>query len=156
MKKLLILLTFITFTNANASSYECVYKYRENGILKSDLFPWSYLEVNNWLKRITFYPYRPSHRSKNDGIKFQTLTFEKARSKNSYKSEIFKQQKLSDTEKKILTKERDYLWEDVKDENLQIWINNANSNPIELQISPVDISNTWIKMYDCYVPRKKK
>ena len=155
--KFLLIIFFILFNSvSNAASFNCVYEYRDkNGILKSDVFSTAYVEINTWLRKITFFPIKMEHMKRNEGIKFETINFEKVR-KNSYKSEKFKQRKLSLKEKEIYKDKREYIWEDVKDDYLRIWFRNIKSNPFYLEVSPVNLQKKWLKSYKCYVPRKRK
>ena len=157
MKKLLaiIVLGLLLCTNAYAASFNCHYKFKDkNGIYRSDVFATSYVEINTWLKKMTFFPIKMEHMKRNDGLKFDTMNFSKAKySKKTFFSEKFKQRKLIEKEKKRFKDNREYLWEEVKDEYLNIALSRIDINPFELTIAPIDLKKKWQKNYVCYKPR---
>lgn len=148
-----MILCFLNVTKVYSASFECHLKiWNKNGYYKSDIFAWSYVEINTWLKKMTFFPFKPSNKKRNEGIKFKTLDISKKGS--SYKSEKFKQRKLTENESKFYKDKREYVWNDVKDEYLEIWISNIDSNPIQLEVNPVNFQKiNWVERYDCYKPR---
>ena len=153
------LLFFVIFGSKSlAKDYECHYGPHkdENGVNKVDLFPFSYVKINHLFGKITFYPFKPSPSNKHGGIKIETLNFYKE-GKSNYKSEKFKQRKLTDEEKKVIKNPREYYWEEVKDNYLEIWFSTdyRNRNPFQLEIVTNIIQNKWIQRYTCYIPRKK-
>ena len=143
-------------TKLLAASFNCHYEFRDqNGIYRSDVFATSYVEINTWLKKMTFFPIKMEHMKRNEGIKFETINFSKAkRLKKTYFSEKFKQRKLTEKERKRFKDGREYLWEEVKDEYLTISLSNIDSNPINLQITTFDLQKKWQRFYKCYKPRK--
>ena len=91
---------------------------------------------------------------RNEGLKFDTMNFSKAKySKKTFFSEKFKQRKLTEKEKKRFKDNREYLWEDVRDEYLTISFSHIDRNPFNLQIAPIDLKKKWQKNYVCYKPR---
>ena len=162
MKKIITifcLLFFVLFSSKSlAKDYECHYGPHkdENGINKVDLFPFSSVKINHFFGKITFYPLKPSLSGKHDGIKLETLSFSK-KNKSSYKTENFKQRKLTSDEKKIVKNPEEYYWQEVKDNNLEIWFSTdyRNRNPFQLEIVTNMIQNKWVQRYTCYKPRKK-
>jgi len=47
------------------------------------------------------------------------------------------------------------MWDEVKDEYLNIWFSNIKRNPFTLKVYTSNSQNfKWILMYDCYKPRK--
>ena len=164
MKKLLGIMVlglffFVFFVSKSlAKDYECYYgPYKdENGMFKTDLLPFSKVEINHFFKRMTFYPLRPSRSGDDDGIKLERLYFFQ-KSKNSYKTNKFKQRKLTIEEKEIIKKPKEYYWEEVKDDYLEIWFSTdyRNRNPFRLEIVTNTIQNKWIKRYTCYIPKIK-
>ncbi|WP_440910434.1 hypothetical protein [Candidatus Pelagibacter sp.] len=157
MKKILLIITLGLFFNTNsyAASFNCHYKFKDkNGIYKTDVFATSYIEINTWLKKMTFFPIKMEHMKRNEGIKFDTLNISKSKySKKTYFSEKFKQRKLTEKGRKRFKDNREYLWEEVKDEYLTISISNIGYNPFNLQIAPFDLQKKWQKNYVCYKPR---
>ena len=162
MKKIITIFCLIFFilfgSKSLAKDYECHYGPHkdENGVNKVDLFPFSLVKINHFFGKITFYPLKPSRSINHNGIKLETLNFSK-QSKSSYKSEEFKQRKLTGEEKKIIKNPREYYWEEVKDNYLEIWFSTdyRNRNPFQLEIVTNIIQNKWIQRYTCYIPRKK-
>ena len=162
MKKLLgfVVLNLIFFvffgSKSLAKDYECHYGpfKDEKGINRVDLFPFSKVEINHFFKKITFYQKKPYPTLKHDGIKLDTLNFFK-KSKSSYKTEKFKQRKLSNDEKKMLENPKEYYWEEVKDDYLEIWFSTdyRKKNPFQLEIVTNKIQNKWVKRYTCYIPK---
>ncbi|MDC0859826.1 hypothetical protein OAP45_03240 [Candidatus Pelagibacter sp.] len=158
MKKFIyiIIIFFLSNTNLLAASFNCHYEFRDkNGIIRSDVFATSYVEINTWLKKMIFFPIKMEHMKRNEGIKFETINFSKAkRLKKTYFSEKFKQRKLTEKERKLLKDGREYLWEEVRDEYLIISFRNINDNPINLEITTFDLQKKWQRFYKCYKPRK--
>ena len=162
MKKLLRIVVlglffFVIFGSKSlAKDYECHYGpfKDENGINRVDLFPFSKLEINQLFKKITFYPLKPSRSGKHDGIKLEALNFSK-KNKSSYKTEKFKQRKLTSDEKKLLKNPKDYYWKEVKDDYLEIWFTTdyRDRNPFQLEIVTNIIQNKWVQRYTCYLPK---
>ena len=157
MKKIIyiIILTLVFQTNVFSASFNCHYKFKDkNGIYRSDVFATSYVEINMWLKKMTFFPIKMEHMKRNEGLKFDTMNFSKAKySKKTFFSEKFKQRKLTEKEKKRFKDNREYLWEEVKDEYLSIAFSHIDRNPFDLQIAPIDLKKKWQKNYVCYKPR---
>lgn len=157
MKKIIyiIILTLVFQTNVFSASFNCHYKFKDkNGIYRSDVFATSYVEINTWLKKMTFFPIKMEHMKRNEGLKFDTMNFSKAKySKKTFFSEKFKQRKLTEKEKKRFKDNREYLWEEVKDEYLSIAFSHIDRNPFDLQIAPIDLQKKWQKNYVCYKPR---
>ena len=94
MKKLLgiIVLGLLLGGNAYAASFNCHYKFKDkNGIYRSDVFATSYVEINTWLKKMTFFPIKMEHMKRNDGLKFDTMNFSKAK----YSKKTFFQKNLN-------------------------------------------------------------
>ena len=154
---LLCLLFFILFGSKSlAKDYECHYGpfKDENGMFKTDLFPFSKVKINHFLKKITFYPIKPSRSGKHDGIKLEALNFSK-KNKSSYKTEKFKQRKLTNEEKKSIKNPREYYWEEVRDDYLEIWFTTdyRDRNPFQLEIVTNIVQNKWYQVYTCYIPR---
>ena len=162
MKKLLRPVIFSLFffvffgSKSLAKDYECHYGpfKDENGINRVDLFPFSKVEINHFFKKITFYPKKPRPSLKYDGVKLETLSFTKI-SKSSYKTEKFKQRKLTSEEKEFIKNPKDFFWEEVKDDYLEIWFSTdyRNRNPFQLEIVTNIIQNKWVRRYTCYVPK---
>jgi hypothetical protein len=157
MKKLLLILvlSLLLSGNAYAASFNCHYKFKnKNGTYGSDVFATSYVEINTWLKKMTFFPLKMEHMKRNEGIKFDTINISKSEySKNIYFSEKFKQRKLTEKERKRFKDGRKYLWEEVKDEYLTISFRHIDSNPFNLEIVPTDLQKKWQRNYVCYKPR---
>ena len=155
---LCLLFSLLFGTKSLAKDYECHYGPHkdENGINRVDLLPFSKVKINHFFGKITFYQQKPYPSLKHDGIKLDTLNFFK-KSESSYKTEKFKQRKLSNDEKKMLKNPREYYWEEVKDDFLEIWFSTdyRNRNPFKLEIVTNTIQNKWIQRYTCYIPRKK-
>lgn len=162
MKKLLgpvifSLFFFVFFGSKSlAKDYECHYGpfKDENGINRVDLFPFSKLEINHFFKKITFYPKKPRPSLKYDGVKLETLSFTKI-SKSSYKTEKFKQRKLTSEEKEFIKNPKEFFWEEVKDDYLEIWFSTdyRDRNPFQLEIVTNIIQNKWVRRYTCYVSK---
>ena len=154
---LAFLLFFIFFESKSlAKDYECHYGpfKDENGINRVDLFPFSKLEINHFFKKITFYPKKPRPSLKYDGVKLETLSFTKI-SKSSYKTEKFKQRKLTSEEKEFIKNPKEFFWEEVKDDYLEIWFSTdyRDRNPFQLEIVTNIIQNKWVQRYTCYLPK---
>ena len=157
MKKLIyiIIVTLVFQTKVFAASFNCHLKIWKNGYFKEDIFATSYVEINTWLKKMTFFEYKMEHMKRNEGIKFDTINFSKAkRLKKTYFSEKFKQRKLTEKERKRFKDNREYLWEEVKDEYLSIAFSHIDRNPFDLEIVPTDLQKKWQRNYACYKPRK--
>ena len=124
-------------------------------MFKTDLFPFSKVKINHFLKNVTFYPLKPNPSLKHDGVKLERVNFTK-KNKSSYKTKKFKQRKLTNEEKKFIKNPREYYWEEVKDDYLEIWfpINYRERNPFQLEVVTNMIQNKWVKRYTCYIPRK--
>ena len=100
---LLCLLFFILFGSKSlAKDYECHYGpfKDDNGMFKTDLFPFSKVKINHFLKNVTFYPLKPNPSLKHDGVKLERVNFTK-KNKSSYKTKKFKQRKLTNEENDI-------------------------------------------------------
>ena len=56
MKKIIyiIIITLVFQTNIFAASFNCHFKVWKNGYFEKDVFATSYVEINTWLKKITF------------------------------------------------------------------------------------------------------
>jgi len=148
----LIVLYFIFSSHAYAASFNCHYEYKDkNGIIRADVFATAYVEINTFLKKITFFPIKTESMKKKEAIKFDQINFSKTQT--SYKSDKFKQRKLTEKEKKRYKDGREYLWEDVKNEYLNIWFVDTKKNPFRLEISPTNLKNKWLRSYQCYKPR---
>ena len=81
-KKIIVvyLLFFVLLgSNSFAKDYECHYgPFKDkNGMMRTDLFPFSKVEINHFFKKITFYQRKPFPSLKHDGIKIDTLKFYK-------------------------------------------------------------------------------
>ena len=120
--KFLLIIFFILFNSfSHAASFNCHYGYKnKNNIINYDVFSTAYVEVNTFLKKLTFYNIKMEHMKKSKGIKLDTLNIIKT--SRGYRSEKFKQSKLSEVDQKKLKKSRDYYWPEVKDEYLKIYI----------------------------------
>ena len=58
--------------------------------------------------------------------------------------------------KKIIKNPREYYWEELKDDYLEIQFSTdyRNRNPFQLEIVTNIIQNKWVQKYTCYIPRK--
>ena len=158
-KKIVVvcLLFFVLLgSNSFAKVYECHYgPFKDNnGMMRTDLFPFSKVEINHFFKKITFYQRKPFPSLKHDGIKIDTLKFYK-KNKSNYKTEKFKQRKMTNDEKKMLQNPTEYYWEEVKDYYLEIWfpIDYRDRNPFMIDIVTSIRPNKWFETYTCYIPR---
>lgn len=55
----------------------------------------------------------------------------------------------------MLENPKEYYWEEVKDDYLEIWFSTdyRNKNPFQLEIVTNKIQNKWVKRYTCYIPK---
>ena len=49
-----------------------------NGYFEKDVFATSYVEINTWLKKITFFRVKMEHMKRSEGIKFDTINISKS------------------------------------------------------------------------------
>ena len=148
----ILLISLLLNLNANAASFNCHYGYKnKNNLIRYDVFASAYIEVNSFFKKLTFFGLKMEHMKRNEGIKFDTVNLTKTR--KGFRSEKFKQSRLTEKDKDKLKDGREYLWPDVKDEFLKFYIDVYDNNPFILSVETADLRKKWRRTYQCYKPR---